>query len=273
MAARSDGAVRVPVVGRRPLHGVRRAATGSRSRTRSRHPDAGAPTRGIEVGFGSTERQNRWTVGFRVILAIPHFVWISLVTIGAMFVLVVGWFAALFTGRLPDGIARFLHLVVQYHVRLLAYVYLMRDDYPPFNLSTRATRSWSRRTRARSTGGRCCSGSCSASRAGPREPGSPLGATIIARRRLDRRAGQGPHAGDAGPGDRGGHPLRGAHLRLRDAADTGVPDRALRRQGPRRRGTRGRARAPGADGARRTAARRPGSTSAPGPSASSRCSS
>lgn len=91
-----------------------------------------APT--IECGFGSTERQNRWTVGFRLILAIPHLVWIFLVSVAAFFVLVVGWFAALFTARLPTGIARFLFRVLRYHVRLLAYLYLMRDDYPPFAL-------------------------------------------------------------------------------------------------------------------------------------------
>jgi energy-coupling factor transporter transmembrane protein EcfT len=48
---------------------------------------------------------------------------------------IVGWFAALFTAHLPEGIARFLHRVVQYHVRLLSYLYLMRDEYPPFRLS------------------------------------------------------------------------------------------------------------------------------------------
>jgi hypothetical protein len=88
----------------------------------------------IECGFGSAERQNRWTVGFRVILAVPHLIWIALVSIAAFFVLIVGWFAALFTARLPSGIARFLFLVLRYHVRLLAYLYLMRDDYPPFAL-------------------------------------------------------------------------------------------------------------------------------------------
>jgi hypothetical protein len=88
----------------------------------------------IEVGFGSPERQNRWTVGFRLVFAIPHLVWISLVTIAAVFVLAVGWLSALFTARLPTGIARFLHRVLQYHVRLAAYLYLMRDDYPPFAL-------------------------------------------------------------------------------------------------------------------------------------------
>ena len=95
-------------------------------------PDA-PPT--IEVGFGTPGRQNRWTVGFRIILAVPHIIWISLVSFAAFFVLVVGWFAALFTARLPDGIARFLYRVLRYHVRLLAYLYLLRDDYPPFRLS------------------------------------------------------------------------------------------------------------------------------------------
>jgi len=88
----------------------------------------------IEVGFGSLERQNRWTVGFRLVLAIPHLIWITLVTLAALVVVVIGWFAALVTARLPDWAARFLHRVVQYHVRLFAYLSLMRDDYPPFAL-------------------------------------------------------------------------------------------------------------------------------------------
>jgi hypothetical protein len=77
----------------------------------------------IETGFGPDRAQNRWTVAFRIVLAIPHLVWITLVTIGAVFVVIAGWFVALFTGRLPDDMARFLT-----H-------YLMRDDYPPFDLA------------------------------------------------------------------------------------------------------------------------------------------
>ncbi len=93
-----------------------------------------APT-AVDVAFGPSGPQRRATVAFRLILAIPHLVWIAVVSFGAFFVLVVAWFAALFTGRLPDGMARFLHQVLQYHVRLLAYLYLLRDDYPPFALS------------------------------------------------------------------------------------------------------------------------------------------
>lgn len=88
----------------------------------------------VEVDLGPLDRQNRWSVAFRLVLAIPHLVWITLVTVAAVVVLVIGWFAAVFTARLPDGIARFLHQVVRYHVRLLTYLYLLRDDYPPFAL-------------------------------------------------------------------------------------------------------------------------------------------
>lgn len=88
----------------------------------------------VDVGFGASGMQNRWTVAFRLILAIPHLFWITIVSIGAAFVLVAAWFAALFTGRLPDGMAGFLYRVLRYHVRLLAYLYLLRDDYPPFAL-------------------------------------------------------------------------------------------------------------------------------------------
>jgi hypothetical protein len=89
----------------------------------------------IETGFGPDRDQNRWTVAFRIVLAIPHLVWITLVTIGAVFVVIAGWFVALFTGRLPEDMARFLTHVLRYHTRLLAYLYLLRDDYPPFDLA------------------------------------------------------------------------------------------------------------------------------------------
>ncbi|MFM8304145.1 MAG: DUF4389 domain-containing protein [Actinomycetota bacterium] len=98
--------------------------------------DAGAlalPTT-VDVAFGPSGPQRRATVAFRLVLAIPHLVWIAIVTIGACFVLLAAWFVALFTGVVPDGMARFLHQVLQYHVRLLAYLYLLRDDYPPFAL-------------------------------------------------------------------------------------------------------------------------------------------
>ncbi len=49
-----------------------------------------------------------------------------------MIVLVIGWFCALFTGRLPDSIAGFLAGYQQWEIRLSAYLLLLTDAYPPF---------------------------------------------------------------------------------------------------------------------------------------------
>ena len=59
-------------------------------------------------------RRSRLTVFFRLLLAIPHFIWLLLWTIAAFFAAIVGWFAALFTTRLPDGLHRFFSAYVRY---------------------------------------------------------------------------------------------------------------------------------------------------------------
>lgn len=89
----------------------------------------------IVVGFAGPATQRRWTVAFRIILAIPHFLWLSLLGIAVFAVTVVGWFAALFTGRVPDGIARFIAQYLRYQTRVTGYgYYLLTDQYPPFAL-------------------------------------------------------------------------------------------------------------------------------------------
>ncbi|MQY02674.1 DUF4389 domain-containing protein [Actinomadura macrotermitis] len=82
--------------------------------------------------------QSRATVFFRVLLAIPHFIVLIFVAIAANLALIAGWFAALFTGRLPQGIADFLTGYLAWSTRLNSYVYLMIDDYPPFSLEAHA---------------------------------------------------------------------------------------------------------------------------------------
>lgn len=78
-------------------------------------------------------KRSRLTVFFRLLLAIPHFIWITLWAIAAFFVIIVGWFAALFTGRLPEGIHNFLARYERYSTHLNAYVSLLANPYPPFN--------------------------------------------------------------------------------------------------------------------------------------------
>lgn len=79
--------------------------------------------------------QRRWTVLLRWLLLIPQFVVVWVLGVAAFFVTIVGWFAALFTGRLPDGIFQFLSSVLAYTTRVRASAALLVDRYPPFSLA------------------------------------------------------------------------------------------------------------------------------------------
>ncbi|MBV8980812.1 MAG: DUF4389 domain-containing protein [Acidimicrobiia bacterium] len=90
----------------------------------------------VVVGFEGPGPQRRLTVAFRIILVVPHVILLALVSIVATLAAIVGWFAALVLGRLPDGLARFLGQFLQYSTRVSAYAfYLLTDRYPPFSLS------------------------------------------------------------------------------------------------------------------------------------------
>jgi hypothetical protein len=81
-------------------------------------------------------RRSRLTVFFRLLLAIPHFIWLALWGIAAWLVGIIAWFAALFTKRVPDGLHGFLAGYVRYQVHVYAYVTLAADPYPPFDGSS-----------------------------------------------------------------------------------------------------------------------------------------
>ena len=77
-------------------------------------------------------QRNRLTVFFRLLLAIPHFIVVLLWGIVAELALLVSWFAALFTGRVPDGLHNFIASWLRYSTRVTAYVFLLADPFPPF---------------------------------------------------------------------------------------------------------------------------------------------
>lgn len=69
----------------------------------------------------------------RPLLVTPHIVWLGVLWFAAEFVLIIAWFAALFTRRLPEGLADFLSKVLRYQARVLGYgLLLLTDDYPSF---------------------------------------------------------------------------------------------------------------------------------------------
>ena len=86
----------------------------------------------VLMAFAGPTKQNRLTVFFRYILAIPQLIVLSFVGIAAEIVLVIGWFGALFMGRLPRFAADFLPGYLRWQVRVYAYLALLTGQYPPF---------------------------------------------------------------------------------------------------------------------------------------------
>ncbi|OIV36070.1 hypothetical protein BIV57_18300 [Mangrovactinospora gilvigrisea] len=92
-----------------------------------------------ELDLTPPAHQNRLSVFFRIILLIPHILVLIVLGIGAFFVTVIGWFAALILGRLPDWIFDFLSSFLGYQVRFNTSAMLLTDRYPPFRLSEPAS--------------------------------------------------------------------------------------------------------------------------------------
>jgi hypothetical protein len=80
-------------------------------------------------------RRGRLAVAFRLLLALPHFVVLYVLSLVASLFVIIGWFAALILARLPEPIAQFLCYFVDYSTRVYGYILLLTDEYPPFQLS------------------------------------------------------------------------------------------------------------------------------------------
>lgn len=87
----------------------------------------------IQLMVDDDRKRSRLTVFFRWILAIPHYFWLFGWSIAVFFVIIVGWFAALIKGRLPDRMHAYLARYLTYSTRLTAYMNLLSNPYPPFN--------------------------------------------------------------------------------------------------------------------------------------------
>lgn len=100
-------------------------------------PGAGVtgPAGGVLVAFAGPVPQRRVTVLFRLILVVPQYAVLYALTIAAQVVAFAGWFAALFTGRLPGGMADFLAGYLRWYARVLGYIWLLTDRYPPFSMA------------------------------------------------------------------------------------------------------------------------------------------
>ena len=95
--------------------------------------DAAAGQYPVRLQIDVSERGNRLTTLFRLLLAIPHIIALYVIGIVAQIVMIVLWIVIIITGKRPDGLARFLVYVLRWSTRVNAYLSLLTDEYPPFN--------------------------------------------------------------------------------------------------------------------------------------------
>jgi len=79
--------------------------------------------------------RDRLTVGFRILLAIPHVIALFFVLLAWWLTTIAAWFIILFTGTYPQGLYDFGSGALRWLLRVEAYVLLLVDEYPPFSLT------------------------------------------------------------------------------------------------------------------------------------------
>ena len=91
----------------------------------------------LHIDYPDVERDlNRWLPLVKWLLAIPHFIVLFVLSIGAFFAVVIAWFAILFTGQYPRGLFDYVVGVARWGLRVQAYaILLVTDRYPPFSLT------------------------------------------------------------------------------------------------------------------------------------------
>jgi Domain of unknown function (DUF4389) len=91
----------------------------------------------LELPYPDARRDlNRWLPLVKWLLSIPHYILLFFLYIAVIVVVIIAWFAILFTGRYPRGMFEFVEGVVRWHNRVVGYAWiLVTDQYPPFSLS------------------------------------------------------------------------------------------------------------------------------------------
>ncbi len=90
----------------------------------------------LDIDYPDAARDlNRWLPLIKWLLAVPHYLVLTLLGLFTVVVTVIAWFAILFTGRYPRGLFDFVVGVARWSLRVQAYVALLTTDrYPPFRL-------------------------------------------------------------------------------------------------------------------------------------------
>ncbi len=95
-------------------------------------PWSPAPTYPATFTFDAPERVANWRPLVHWLLAIPHLAVLYVLGAVSELLSIISWFAILFTGRLPEGLANFQVMYLRYTLRTATYTGFLREEYPPF---------------------------------------------------------------------------------------------------------------------------------------------
>jgi len=101
------------------------------------YPPFGGGDYPVDLEIAPPERQNRWTVFFRTILAIPAFILAYVLRLVLGVVTFLAWFVCVFTGKMPEGMRNLNAFCLKYQLQTAAYMLLLTQKYP--SLSTEET--------------------------------------------------------------------------------------------------------------------------------------
>lgn len=87
----------------------------------------------VTLSIEGPQPQRRWTVAVRIVLIIPHFLWLAVLSLVASIAVFFAWFGAVAIGRMPTRVGEFATKVVRYQTRVYAYGGLLTDVYPLFS--------------------------------------------------------------------------------------------------------------------------------------------
>ncbi|MCH8025150.1 MAG: DUF4389 domain-containing protein [Chloroflexi bacterium] len=84
------------------------------------------------------ERQSRFRLFIRYFAIFPNQIALYFMQLAWLTTTVIAWIAILVTGKYPRGLFRFGVGVMRWYQRQVAYLYLLRDEYPPYSINADA---------------------------------------------------------------------------------------------------------------------------------------
>jgi hypothetical protein len=99
-------------------------------------PSPGAAAEGypLHADIDHQPEYSRFMPLVKWLLLIPHYIVLTLLAIGALFAILISFFAVIITRRYPRGLFDYVVGVSRWAWRVQAYLLLMVDPYPPFTL-------------------------------------------------------------------------------------------------------------------------------------------